>query len=52
MAKTELYILIAVFLLITIILVWFLLKTPLDFRKRRQQQKKRHEDWVKKMKQR
>ena len=52
MAKTELYILIAVFLLITIILVWFLLKTLLDFRKRRQQQKKRHEDWVKKMKQR
>lgn len=52
MAKTELYILIAVFLLITIILVWFLLKTLLDFRKRRLQQKKRHEDWVKKMKQR
>ena len=52
MTKTELYILIAVFLLLTIALVWFLIKTLVDFQKRREKQRKRRQDWVKNMKDR
>ncbi|MBP7767886.1 MAG: hypothetical protein KA067_02265 [Prevotella sp.] len=44
MGKTELYILIAVFVLLTVILVWIGAKMMLDMHRRGQRQKQRRRD--------
>ena len=48
MNKTEIYILIAVFTLLTIILVWFGAKNLLDMRQRKQRQQERRKEHLKK----
>ena len=45
MGKNELYVLIAVFVLLTVIIVWFGAKCINDIRNRKKQQEKRRQEW-------
>lgn len=49
MEKSELYILIAVFVLLMVILVWAGAKYTHDIRKRKQRQEERRREWKRKM---
>lgn len=50
MSKSEIYVTIAVLLLLTIILVWFGLKTYLDMKKRNRRREQQRKEWQERMK--
>lgn len=49
MGKSEVYILIAVFVLLTVILVWLGAKSIMDIRNRKRRQEQRRREWQEKI---